>query len=601
MFYLFKFALTINNLIIISMKRIFSILVASALLSACGLEQMAKKYDTTSFTTAPPTLETHAGKVSLSFEASFQPKYFIKKATVDFTPVIVYEGGETAFKTITVQGEQATGGEATIFNSTGGNFSYSDHINYSDSMVNSNLELRAVAKLKDKEKILGPVNIAKGVIATSTRVLENYDFANNNDGYEYETILEKTATIYFLVNQSNIRTTEKSDDDIKELKEFAKNGYQTHSIEIVSYASPEGKVNLNDNVSEKRMTSTVNYTKKLLKSLRFDGAKNNDLYTLTSVGEDWMGFENLVDGSSIKDKGRINRIVNNIEDVEVREQRIRDLAEVYDAIEDDILPQLRKATIIIRSYQPKKTDEEITSLALTNPEELDIKELLHAANLVSETETETAITIYNKVVELHNDWRGNNNIACLYIIARDLTNATAYLDKAEETGGIQSDILVNRGIIAAIKGELDRAQKLFNEGGASEKTQAILDIKQGEYAKAARYYKGETTHNAVLANILNGDNSTRVDIQDPVEGLIVYIEEKFSLTREEAINVLNSDYGAKSMYLNAIAAARGGNNNEAIEHLAQAIDANNSYKMEAANDLEFINLRDNEEFKNLIN
>ena len=582
------------------MKRIFYILVASAVLSACGLEQMAKKYDTTSFTTTPPTLETHAGKVALSFEASFQPKYFIKKATVDFTPVLVYEGGETAFKTITVQGEQATGGEATIFNSTGGNFSYSDHINYSDDMVNSNLELRAVAKLKDKEKILGPVNIAQGVIATSTRVLENYDLANQNDGYEYETIIEKTATIYFLVNQSNIRTTEKSDDDIKELKEFAKNGYKTHSIEIVSYASPEGKVNLNDNVSEKRMTSTLNYTKQLLRSLKFDGARNNDLYTLTSVGEDWMGFENLVDASNIKDKGRINRIVNSIEDVEVREQRIRDLAEVYDAIEDDILPQLRKATIIIRSYEPKKTDEEITSLATTNPEELDIKELLHAAKLFSEFGTESAISIYTKVVELHNDWRGHNNIACLYIMEGDLTKATAYLDKAEEIGGMQNDILVNRGIIAGIKGELDRAQKLFNEGGASEKNQAILDIKQGEYAKAARYYKGETTHNAVLVNILNGDNSTRVDIQNPPEGLVVYLEESLTLTKEEATNFLLF-YESNSMYLNAIAAAREGNNNEAIEHLAQAIEANDSFKMEAANDLEFINLRENEEFKNLIN
>ena len=39
------------------------------------------------------------------------------------------------------------------------------------------------------------------------------------------------------------------------------------------------------------------------------------------------------------------------------------------------------------------------------------------------------------------------------------------LDKAEEIGGMQNDILVNRGIIAAIKGELDRAQKLFNQGG----------------------------------------------------------------------------------------------------------------------------------------
>ena len=64
--------------------------------------------------------------------------------------------------------------------------------------------------------------------------------------------LKKSATIYFLVNASNIRTTEKSDQDIKDLRLFAKNGYKTHSIEIISYASPEGSVNMNDNVSEKQ-------------------------------------------------------------------------------------------------------------------------------------------------------------------------------------------------------------------------------------------------------------------------------------------------------------------------------------------------------------
>ena len=46
-------------------------------------------------------------------------------------------------------------------------------------------------------------------VPTATRVLDNEEIANNNHGYEHETILEETATIYFLVNQSNIRTTEK--------------------------------------------------------------------------------------------------------------------------------------------------------------------------------------------------------------------------------------------------------------------------------------------------------------------------------------------------------------------------------------------------------
>ena len=518
-----------------------------------------------SFTTTPPTLQAHGGKVELSLDATFAEKYFAKKATVDFTPVLVYNGGETAFKTITIQGEEATGGEATIFNATGGSFKYNDVISYSDEMMSSTLELRAVAKQKDKEKVLGPVNIANGVIATSTRVQDTEDLANNNHGYEHETILEETATIYFLVNQSNIRTTEKSDDDIKALKTFAKNGYKTHSIEIISYASPEGSVNMNDNVSDNRMKSTLNYTKRLLRSLKVEGVKNSDLYTETSVGEDWEGFESIVQGSNIKDKRRINKIVNSIADVEVREQQIRDLAEIYDALEDDVLPQLRKATIIIRSYQPKRTDEEIATLSTTTPEELDVKELLFSATLTSDEITQT--TIYNKAVELHNDWRGYNNIACMYLAKGNFSEAMTYLEKAEELGGGTSDVLTNKGIIAARKGQLSKAQKLFNDANTTENNQAVLDVRQGEYTKAARFYKNGKSFNATLAQLLNGKNSAKCN-----------------------------ENTAACNYLNAIANARSGNNDAAISSLTNAINTDVSYKSEAVKDLEFINLRTNETF-----
>jgi len=545
-------------------SKIFYILVLATVMSGCGLNKMANKYETVSYTVTPSTLQTHAGNVTLTLDATFAENYFAKKATVDFTPVLVYANGETAFKTITIQGEEATGGEATIFNTTGGNFNYQDAIKYNTDMMNSTLELRATAKLKDKEKALGPINIANGVIATSTRVLDNEELANNNHDYKHETILEETATIYFLVNQANIRTTEKSNGDIKKLTAFAKNGYKTHSIEIKSFASPEGSVNMNDNVSDNRMKSTVSYTKKLLRTLKVDGARNTELYTETSIGEDWAGFESLVQASDIKDKRRINKIVNSVEDLELREQQIRDLAEIYDALEGDVLPQLRKAIIVIRSFEPKRTDEEIAILSTTTPEVLDVKELLFSATLTNDAVTKEGI--YNKAVELHNDWRGYNNIACMHLADGNLNETMVFLDKAEVLGGNQADISVNKGIVAARKGELAKAQKLFDQGNASELNQATLDIRQGEYKKAARFFKNGKSHNAALAQVLNGKNSTC------------------------------NEATAACHYLNAIAAARSGENDAVISNLTNAITTNANYKAEATIDLEFVNLRTNEAF-----
>ena len=546
------------------LSKIFYILILATAISSCGLNNMASKYETVSYTVTPSTLQTHAGNVTLTLDATFGENYFAKKATVDFTPVLVYANGETAFKTITIQGEEATGGEATIFKATGGNFNYQDAIKYDADMKNSTLELRAIAKLKDKEKVLGPINIANGVIATSTRVLNNEELANNNHGYEHETILEETAIIYFLVNQANIRTTEKSDGDIKKLTAFAENGYKTHSIEIKSFASPEGSVNMNDNVSDNRMKSTLSYTKRLLRTLKVDGARNTELYTETSIGEDWAGFESLVQASDIKDKRRINKIVNSVEDLELRERQIRDLAEIYDALQDDVLPQLRKAIIVIRSFEPKRTDEEIAVLSTTTPEVLDVKELLFSATLTNDAETKKGI--YNKAVELYNDWRGYNNIACMHIANGDLNTAMDYLNKAVSISSENSDICTNKGIIAARIGKLANAQVLFDKANTSEFNQATLDIRQGEYKKAARFFKNGKSHNAVLSQILNGKNSTC------------------------------NEATAACHYLNAIAAARSGENDAVISNLKNAITSNANYKAEATIDLEFLNLRTNEAF-----
>ena len=548
------------------------------LISSCGLTNMANKYDTVKYTVSPPVLQTHGGEVELKIDGNFPEKYFAKKATLELTPVLIYNDNksETAFEKIILQGEESKGGDKTIFFNSGGSFSYSSIIPFKNDMKNARLELRAVGKMADlngkvKEQPLGPINIANGTLITPTRIIDEEKVSDNNHNYEKETILKEQATIYFLVNESNIRTTEKSDDDILRLKEFAKKGYKTHSIEIMSYASPEGSVKRNDMVSANRMKSTVKYTRNLLNKLKVEGANNSELYTETSVGEDWVGFESIIQKSAIKDKRKISNLLNTIKDVEKREQQLRDMTEIYDAVKDDILPQLRKATIIIRAYEPKKTDEEINKLSLENPTELDLEEILYSTSLTNSEEEK--IKILKSALKLHDDWRITNNLAALSIKQNKLDEAENYLKESKEISlEIKNDILINTGIIHARKGNLNKAKELFDQANASEFNYALLNIRLGNYDKAARYFKNNNTHNATLAKILSGNYNAKCD-----------------------------EKTAECFYLNAISYARAGNENLAIENLGKAIELNPEYKIDAKIDLEFFNFRNIEAFSNIIN
>ena len=231
------------------------------------------------------------------------------------------------------------------------------------------------------------------------------------------------------------------------------------------------------------------------------------------------------------------------------------MAEIYDALEDDVLPKLRKATITLRAYEPKKTDEEIAALALENPAELDEKELLYAAELTEDKQTKMAIYT-TASTQFPNDYRAFNNIAALHLIDHDMNGAKSWLDKANTISANQAPILENYGIIAAWEGNITKAQTLYDQAKAKATNQGILDIRQGNYKAAASKLSG-SGYNATLASIMNGNNA------------------------------ITTATTAQAHYLNAISAAREGNNEQCLAHLSKAFALDASLKAEAQNDIEF--------------
>ena len=544
------------------MRKIRIFLLSSVLLiTSCGLDKMARDYNKVNFVESPPVLETHGGDISVDFTANFPEEYFVKKANLQITPVLITsDGKESVLKSMTIQGEEVSGGDATVFYESGGEITYSDNIPYNDNMKSSTLELRATASLDDDVKEFDPVKIAEGVITTSLRVKDDEKFSIAPHGYEDTIIVSESATIYFLVNKSNIRTSEKSAEDVKRLKEFIKKGYTTASFEIRSYASPEGSVSINDELSNDRNENTLKYAKYLMKKLRADGSSDDENYTTISVGEDWDGFYNLVNESDMSDKGIINRIVKSNRTPEEKEQAIRDMAEVYDAIDKDILPYLRKAEITINAYYPRKTKEEILDLAVNNPDSLSIDELLYAAHI--HEDDNIAMNIYSSAVSIYDDWRASNNLEVL-----------KSGDKFESLLNENYDcyaLFVNAGIVSAWNGNFTRAQDLYEIGNASNHNKGILSIRMGDYRAAARYFRGQNSYNASLVSLLNGNYNNPCKEMTP-----------------------------ECFYLNAIIGSRSGNDDMMFSNLEKAVKDPN-FKAEAALDLEFSQYRQDSRFIDLI-
>ena len=541
------------------------------LLSSCGLESMISKFNTLNFKVTPTQVETHGGMIDIALEVTIPEKYFQKNAEVEFRAALAASGDsedKVFFDAVKLQGEKLSSNGQTIGYITGGKFNYKGSVAYTPEMMDYDLFATAIATMNDKVKNLGSVKIAEGVMATATRVRNDEMPAFSDHTYEKETILEETAVIYFSVNQSVVRYSQKSSDDIARLKAFAKKGYQTKNIEIKSFASPEGSTDINDKVSDNRSKSTFSYAKQLMRQLKVDGARNDDMYINTSLGEDWNGFSSLVNSSKLKDKSKILNVVRSQKDPQKREETIRDMSEIYDAIEEDVLPKLRKATITLRVYEPKKTDEEIATLAITDPSQLDIKEMLYAAHLANNSSIKGTIYKYIKS-NFSDDHRAYNNLACLDIENKDYTNAKMNLGDAEKRNPNANEVIENKGILAAIEGDIEQASKFYSQSNPSDINTGILAIKQGNYAKAVSKLKGQG-YNATLAQILNGSN------------------------------VLTNETTAEADYLNAVSSARSGNTQECLDYLKNAISKKADYKSQASKDIEFIKLSTDERFNSLI-
>ena len=546
-------------------------------LSSCSskMGELSSDY----FTVTPQVLEAVGGKVPATINGKFPEKYFNKKAVVEVTPVLKWNGGEAKGQPAVFQGEKVEGNDQTISYKMGGNYTMKTSFDYVPEMAKSELYLEFKATIGSKTVTIPAVKVADGVISTSEFVEQTLSSANpaNGDDAFQRIIKEKhDANIMFLIQQANVRASELK--TAKEFNEEVKNvdgavNKKISNIEVSAYASPDGGVSLNTKLAENRQDNTAKVINQNLKKAKVDAAIDTK-YT----AQDWEGFQELVSKSNIQDKELILRVLSMYSDPEQREQEIKNISSVYKTLADEVLPQLRRSRLTLNYEIIGKSDEEITNLANSDAKQLNIEELLYAATLTNDPAKQEAI--YMKATQIYpNDYRAYNNLGKLAYQAGNLDKAESYFKKAASLNNA-AEVNMNLGLIALNKGDKAAAESYLSKAsGAKELNEALgnLYIAQGQYDKAVNAFGSTKTNSAALAQILAKDYNKAKSTLAGVEKPDAYTE-----------------------YLMAVLGARTNNASMVTSSLKSAVAKDPSLAKKAASDLEFAKYFTNSDFMSII-
>ncbi len=550
--------------------------VASIGLFSCNpLSKMAKNADKLQYTVTPNPLEMHGDSVNIAVNGNIPPKYFHKKATATLKPYFkVGDNVVAQFDSINLVGSSADGDGKKIDYEKGGSYKLESKVPYTPEMVRGELWVTAIGKYKGKVKDIVDIKLADGTITTPLMVAADDKPILGKDNFKRITTDVHAAQINYLINSSEVRSTELRNEAIKEMMDAIKAKskdavYQFKSLYVEAYASPDGEITRNEKLADNRAESASAVVKRQLSSNKVKAASDKEFTKLEGKGEDWEGFKTAMQASDIKDKDLIIRVLQMYPDPAKREEEIKNLAETYIEVKDRILPGLRRSQIKLSIDKVGKSDEEISALASSDAKALNVEELLYAATLTNDINKQ--LEIYRSAVQVYpNDWRAHNNVGYILVLQNKLDEAETNFKNAESKAANKAEVMNNLGVIARLRGNRAQAMEYYKKAsGAGDEVNynmGILNILSGNYSTAESNFGGTKSFNAALAQLLNGDANKAISTLDASE-------EKNS---------------AEAYYLKAIAGARNNNLDMVMNNLKAAISKDPALKDKAKKDAEFI-------------
>ncbi len=562
----------------LQIKFILSVFVASALLTGCNaLKSMQKKSNTVTYEAKPNPLEVRGDSVEMVITGKIPVKYFDKKSSLNMNPTMTFDGGSIKLRPLTLKGEASTADGIVISKVNGGSFTYRDKVAYKPEMKNATVSFNPVAARGTKSLAFTKVDVVAGTLTTALSNKSTDVAMLGNDNYAKVVPVEVKGKVYFDIDRAVVSDKQKKTADMKGFEEFIKTNQLT-GISISSYASPDGELKRNDQLSVQRTDATYKYFISWLKKNKITQVNDSSFYKKSATAEDWDGLKQVASASDFSDRDEIVNIVTTISDIDAREREIKKLKS-YRKIADKLLPQLRRSEVTLMATEKRKTDEEIATMSKIDTSKLTVEELMYASTLTADMNEKLAI--YNRVsTQFSSDWRGKNNVAYVYLTEGGKANQALSLLK--EANGLDKDNAVvynNMGVAYAQLKDYKNAEKYYtlakSLGAQNNVNLGNLKVRTGDYAAAASFYgsANSCSYNAALAATLAGN---------------------YDAAKKNA-DCATQD--ADAFYLKAIIGARTNNLDMLTTNLTRAIRENASLREVAKKDLEFKKYMDTDLFK----
>ena len=565
------------------MKKTFKLIasvMAIAILTSCGTAVVPPE-----FKANPKQLSVVGGVIETDITGTFPVKKFGKKAIVTVTPVLVYEGGEVAGKSVTFVGEKAKENGTTVYYKEGGKFQVKASFDYIPEMGKNPSAVKVVFRYNaknGKKTVQIPDQVIIEGLNTTSHLAVAEDVKPQVTADKFQRIIQEVqeADIKFLIQQTNLRNSELKSPEMKDLHAAIKDADTTankaiNKLEVAGYASPDGKEDLNAKLADARQAKAEKYLQKQLKKAKVNAAIESNV-----TAEDWAGFQAAMEASNIQDKELVLRVLSMYTDPEEREAQIKNLSVVFKTIAEEVLPELRRSRLILTTDLIGKSDEEIATLAKNDPAALNVEELLYAATLTNDLGEKAAI--YKKAIaQFGNDYRTHNNLGIVCFAQGNVAEARRCYAKALQLEPNNADVNYNAGVAAMAENDLTKAEEYLGKAAGTQgdlnAAMGTLYTMKGNYAAAKNAYGNTVSNNAAVQQILNED---------------------YAGARQTLSKVANPN--ATTAYLLAVVSARTNAREAVYENLKVAIQRDANLKAKAQHDVEFAKYHTDETFQAIV-